>query len=92
MIKGYRISFKSSVMSQKCYKMLQDTSISFLYYFRFERNKQKGNFHYAAMSMMTSQILKFVDFPKPRKTRYLEDESLFCCYTSRATLWQKILL
>ena len=27
MIKGHRISFKSSVLSQKCYKMLQGTLV-----------------------------------------------------------------
>ena len=29
------------------------------------------------MSMMTSQILKFVDFTKTQKSRYLENEKLF---------------
>ena len=53
------------------------------------------------MSMITSQILKFVDFTKIQKSRYLENETLFFLgkkkkkkkkfinYTSRATLWQK---
>ena len=48
---------------------------------------------------MTSQILKSVDFTKTQKSRYLENEALFFLqvkklvnYTSRATLWQKILL
>ena len=47
------------------------------------------------MPMMTSQILKFVDFTKTQKSRYLEDETFFLQikefinYTSRATLWQK---
>ena len=47
--------------------------------------------------MMTSQILKSVDFTKTQKSRYLENETLFqinkfinCA--SRATLWQKIVL
>ena len=46
--------------------------------------------------MMTSQILKFVDFKETQKSRYLENETLFILqikkfinYTSRATLWQK---
>ena len=30
------------------------------------------------MPMMTSQILKYVDFMKTQKSRYLESESLFC--------------
>ena len=57
---------------------------------------QKCNFHYAVMSMMTSQILKFLNFRKTLKSRYLENETLFFLqikklinYTSRATLWQK---
>ena len=48
------------------------------------------------MSMMTSQILKFLNFRKTQKSRYLENETLFSLqikklinYTSRATLWQK---
>ena len=39
--------------------------------------KKKCNFHYAAMSMMTSQILKFADFTKTQRSRYLENEALF---------------
>ena len=49
--------------------------------------------------MMTLQILKFVDFAKTPKSRYLENKTLFVLqvkkfinYTSRVTLWQKILL
>ena len=46
--------------------------------------------------MMTSQILKSMDFTKTKKYRYLENETMlflqikkFTDYTSRATLWQK---
>ena len=49
--------------------------------------------------MMTSQILQFVDFTTTQKSKYVENETLFSLqikkfitYTSRATLWQKILL
>ena len=49
--------------------------------------------------MMTSQILKFVDFTKTQKSKYLKNETLFSLqiknftnYTSRATLMQKIVL
>ena len=48
--------------------------------------------------MMTSQILQFVDFTKTQKSKYLENKTFFLQikkfinYTSRATLWQKILL
>ena len=45
---------------------------------------------------MTSQILKYVDFTKIQKSRYLKNEILFFLqinkfinYTSRGTLWQK---
>ena len=38
---------------------------------------QKCNFHYVAMPMMTSQILKSVDFTKTQKSRYLENETSF---------------
>ena len=51
------------------------------------------------MPMKTSQILKFVDFPKTQKSRYLKNETSFFLhikkfinYTSRATLWQNIAL
>ena len=50
------------------------------------------------MSLMKSPILKFVDFTKTQKSRYLENETLFFLqikkfinYTSRTTLWHKIL-
>ena len=35
------------------------------------------NFHYVAMSMMTSQIQKPVYLAKAQKSRYLENEALF---------------
>ena len=50
------------------------------------------NFHYAVVSMMMSQILKFVDFTKTQKSTYVENETLFFLrikkinYTSGATL------
>ena len=54
------------------------------------------------MSMVTSQILKFVNFSETKKSRYLENETLIIFsskerifiinYISRATLWQKIFL
>ena len=33
------------------------------------------NLHYVAMLMMTSQILKSVDFTKTQKSRYLENKT-----------------
>ena len=54
------------------------------------------NLHYATMPMMTSQILKSVNFTKIQKSRYLENGTLFFLqinefinYSTRATLWQK---
>ena len=51
---------------------------------------------YDAMSMMTSQILKFVDFTETQKFKYLENKKLIFLqikkidsYTSRACSWQK---
>ena len=48
------------------------------------------------MPMMTSQILKSVDFTRAKKSRYIENETLFFLqikkfanYTSSATLRQK---
>ena len=49
------------------------------------------------MPVMTSQILKFVDFTKTQKSRYLENETFFLQikkfinYTSSATLLRKIV-
>ena len=49
--------------------------------------------------MMTSHILKRVDFTKTQISRYLKKETLFFLqtkklinYTSKATLWQKIVI
>ena len=45
--------------------------------------------------MMTSHILKSVDFTKTQKSRYLENKTFFLQvknYTSRSTLLQKINL
>ena len=50
------------------------------------------------MPMLTSQILKFVDFRKTLKSRYFDDETLFfpqikkINYTSRATITKKTVL
>ena len=51
------------------------------------------------MPMMTSQVLQFADFKTTQKSKYVENETSFFFqikkiinYTSRATLWQKILL
>ena len=52
----------------------------------------KYNFHYVAVLMITSQILKLADFTKTQKSRYLENKTFFLQitkssnYVSRATL------
>ena len=35
------------------------------------------NFHYVAMPMVTSHILKSADFTKAQKSRYLENETIY---------------
>ena len=53
---------------------------------------KKCNFHYAAMCLMMSQILRFGNFTKTQKSSYLENQTIFLWikkfinYTSRATL------
>ena len=36
-----------------------------------------GKFHYVAMPMMTSQILKSLDLTKTQKPRYVENKTFF---------------
>lgn len=43
---------------------------------RFERNNQKCKFHPEATFMMTSEILKFVDFTITQNSKYLENETM----------------
>ena len=66
-------------------------------YLGLKRSKQKCNFNYVVMPMVTSQILKSVYFTKTEKPKYLQNEALFLLQikkfincTSRASLWQKI--
>ena len=71
-------SFQSSTFSQKhvrnvCHTAHQHLPNFVLTVLWVQRNKHKSNFHYAAVSMMTSQILKSVDFSKTQKSRYLEN-------------------
>ena len=51
--------------------------ISFWWDLWFKINKHKGNLYYAAMLMMTSQILKSAGLTKTHKSRYLENETYF---------------
>ena len=66
-IKEPGTSFQSPALNQKHVRnvcTLVFDQIFFLQYLGFKRTKDKCNFHYVAMSMMTSQILKFEDFTK----------------------------
>ena len=71
-------SFQSPLLSQKhvrkcfSYNTLVFDQISL----GFKRNKHECNFHYRVMSMVTSQILKTVDFTNIQKFRYLENKTL----------------
>ena len=67
--------------------------------FHFDSKEISISVTYLAMPMMTSKILKSVDFTKMQKSRHLENETLFILqitkfinYSSRATLWQEIVL
>ena len=60
-------------------------------------NKHKCNFHYVEIPKMTSQTLKSMDSTKTKRSRYLENETLFFTqmkkfinYASKATVLQKI--
>ena len=66
-IKGSGTSFQSPVLSEKHVKNVCRTAHQYLVIFHFnsvgfKRYKQKFNFQYVAISMMTSMILKSVDF------------------------------
>ena len=78
--------------------VIQHTSIWLTFiltvlYFRFKRNMHKCNFYYVAIPLMTSQILKSVDFTKTQNLDILRTKDnfffklkKFINYTSKATL------
>ena len=82
------------------YSTLVFDQILLLYYLGFKRNKHTRKFYYVAIPMMMPEILKFVDFTKTQKSRYLlVNETLlflqikkFITSTSSAALRQKIVL
>ena len=51
------------------YSTLVFDQISFKQYLGFKRNNDRCNFHYVAIPMVMSQILKSVDFTKTQKSR-----------------------
>ena len=83
LIKGPGTTFKSPALSQKHVRNICHTANQYLTEFHFDSTQDSGeisisvNFHYGAMSMMTSQILKSVDFTETQKSRYLENETFF---------------
>ena len=62
-IQGPGTSFQSAELSQENIRNVYHIS--------------NCNFHYVAILMMMSQILKSVDFTKTQKSRYLESKTLF---------------
>ena len=57
------------------YSTLVFDQILFLQHLIFQRKKHECNFHYEEMPMMTSQILRSVDFTKSQKPRYPENKT-----------------
>ena len=79
-MKGSGISFQSPTLSQKHARNVCHTAHQYLTKFQqleSNKNKDKCNFHYGAMPMMTSEILKYVNFTKTQKSRYLDKKTLF---------------
>ena len=98
-IKEPGASFQSPAFSQKHVRNVCHTAQVIWQDLGFKRNKHKCNLHYAAILMMTSQILKSAGFTKTQKSWYLEKETLFFLqikkfinYTWSAALWQRIVL
>ena len=80
-------NFQCLALSQKHDINVCHTTNQYLTKFNFNRtkdskkeinkNKKKCNFHYVAMSMIASQILKFTSFTKTEKARCLKNKTLF---------------
>ena len=71
-IKKPGTSSQSPGLSQKHIGNIYHTAHQYLTKFHFD-----NYFHYVAMPMVTSQILKSMDFTKIQKSRYFENEALF---------------
>ena len=81
-IKGPGTSFQFPALSQKHVRNVCHTTHQYLTEFHSDGTQDskeisRTNFYYVAMLMVTSQILKFVDFTKTQKSRYLKNETLF---------------
>ena len=68
-IQGPGTSFQSAELSQENVRNVYHIS--------------NCNFHYVAILMMMSQILKSVDFTKTQKSRYLESKTLFFSWNKK---------
>ena len=91
-IKGPGTSSSSPALSQKHVTLLFD-QFSFSQCLGFRRNKHNCNFHYIAMPMVTSQILKS-GFHKNAKIQISREQNIiflqikkFINYISKVTLW-----
>ena len=58
-----------------CQKYVRNVTKFILIVFRIQKNK--CNFHYVAMLMMTPQIFKSVNFTKTQKSRYFKNKTFF---------------
>ena len=82
-IKGPGTNFQSLALSQIHFRNVCHTAHWYLA--KFHCNSTQGskeisvkcNLHYVAMSLMVSQILKFVDYTKTQKSTDLESKTLF---------------
>ena len=91
-IKGPRTSFQSPALTQNHFRNASHTGHQYFTKFPFDstqeskRNKHKCKFHYEAMPMMTSQILKSMNFTEAQKSRYLENETLLFIQIKKKSL------
>ena len=84
-INGFGASFQSLALSKKHVTNVCHTAHQYLTKFHFsstedsKETKISVNFHYVAMPMMASHILKFVDFAKTQNSKY-HGNNTFCFF------------
>ena len=81
-IKNLGTSFQSTTLSKNYVRNVCHTANWYLTNFHFDSNQDSKEismckFHYFAMPMMTSHILKSLNFTKTQKSRYLKNKTLF---------------
>ena len=82
-IKGSGTSFKSPALKENMLQMFCHTAQYYLTKFHFDSTEDSKEvnisvaFNYIAMSIVTSQILKSVDFTRTQKPRYLQNEASY---------------